>query len=108
MKDSDTYENEEEAYKDFPNLIKEACKELGTTPKQIGIDLSEDNLGKTIYDINPDHRDEWFNIKAVIKCSKCGKDADGYIVLDRKELKLVDTSGFMIFDEPMCNRCVNK
>ena len=108
MKDSDSYENLEEVYKDLPNLIKEVCKEKGITPEQLGIDISKDHLEKTIYDINPQAREKFFNIKAIVKCSKCGKDAEGYIVLDRKDLKLVDTSGFMIFDEPMCSRCVNK
>jgi hypothetical protein len=65
-------------------------------------------LRKTVYDINPDPDKKYYKIKAEIVCIKCKKNTIGYIILDRVELKVVDTSGFMIFDEPRCDNCSEK
>jgi hypothetical protein len=63
-------------------------------------------MRKTIYDINPDPHKKWYKIDSMIQCTKCKQMANGYIILDRKNLQVVDTSGFMIFDEPLCDKCV--
>lgn len=60
---------------------------------------------KTIYDINPEPEKKWYKIDSMIECCKCKKMANGYIILDRKTLTVVDTSGFMIFEDPMCDTC---
>ncbi|MGZ5548358.1 MAG: hypothetical protein ACXWFZ_10455 [Nitrososphaeraceae archaeon] len=59
----------------------------------------------TIYDINPEPKKKWYKIDSMIECAKCKKMANGYIILDRMTLKVIDTSGFMIFDEPLCDLC---
>lgn len=63
---------------------------------------------ETIYDINPEPHKKWFKIDSMIECNKCKKSVNGYIILDRKNLQVVDTSGFMILDEPVCDQCCDE
>jgi len=63
-------------------------------------------IRETVYDINPEPDKKWYKIDSMIVCSKCKKSVNGYIILDRTNLQVVDTSGFMIFDDPLCDTCV--
>jgi len=60
----------------------------------------------TIYDINPDPQKRWFKIRSRIVCSRCKKDTLGDLIIDRKTLKIVDSSGYMFFEEPLCDDCL--
>ena len=62
---------------------------------------------KTVYDINPEPEKTWFKIDSMIVCTQCNKSVNGYIILDRKNLQVVDTSGFMIFEDPICDTCAD-
>lgn len=93
-------------YKDLPDVVKEACKRMATTSDKIGIEL--DAKGKTIWDLNPESRDKWFRFETDITCSACGKVAKGHLILDKKELKLVDSDGFVILDKLVCEKCLDE
>lgn len=100
------YENLEEIYKDLPNVIKQFCKDKGITPSQLGIDL---NYSKdTIYDRVPNPETKYFKFHISTKCNKCKQNISGDLILDRKGLNVVDSSGFMILEEPTCSKCLGE
>ena len=49
----------------------------------------------TIYDLNP-HTNKYLQFFMIFECDKCKRSLAGRIVLDKVELKVQDTSGFMI------------
>ena len=59
----------------------------------------------TCYDINPNPEKKWFKIKATVECSKCKRMIEGVLILDREELKVADTAGFMILRDIECDAC---
>ena len=93
-------------YKDLPDEIKEACKKIGIAPEKIGIELGKEERDKTIWDLNPMSRDKWLRFETSITCATCGKQVKGHLILDKKELKLVDSAGFVILDKPVCEECL--
>ena len=62
---------------------------------------------QTCYDINPNPEKKWFKIRCRVVCSKCKKDTLGDLIIERNGLKVVDSSGFMLFEDPMCDKCID-
>jgi hypothetical protein len=109
---TDDYKNLTELYKDLPNIIRELCAQKGLDPeKDLGFDLhdlDDPANAKTIYERNPKELSEkkWFKINCQIVCSKCKNEIVGNIILDRESLQVVDSHGFVITDEPTCDKCL--
>lgn len=101
-----TFKDDSDMYKEFKKLLPDVMKEMNTTPEELGIEMDK-SLG-TVWDINPQSRHKWHNIHITSKCYKCGNNIDGYIVLDKIKLDIVDTKSFILFDEgTMCTKCAN-
>lgn len=99
----------QDVYNDLPFQIRRACRTMGTTPEQIGIDLSKIAKGyKNCWDINPEQRHLWLKILCVVKCSKCSKPTKGVIIVQKSTLKIIDSSGFVIFADPVCDNCLEE
>lgn len=104
MKDSDNYRDMKEMYNDLPNLIKRYCNERGLDPaKDLNIEL---DTKQTIYDLSKHPDSKFFKFKTRVVCCECNNEVEGYLILDRKKLNIVDSSGFVILENPTCNKCI--
>lgn len=104
MKDRNSWE--EKPYGELPDLLKECAAELGINLKDIGVDIGPENRNKTMWDINPQSRHKWHNLNIASKCYKCGRNIYGHLVIEKKTLKVCDSSNFMLFDEgTLCDQC---
>jgi hypothetical protein len=99
-------------YAHLPDAILEVCEKMGTTPEKLGIDIYADEKEKENYwDMNPQKRKNLFRFETInTECSQCkSKTISGKLILDKKTLRVVDSSGFMIlFDEILCDSCLQK
>ena len=63
------------------------------------------DLSGTLYDMKPNPKKRYFKVETTIICDICRRTIKGLIVLDRLHLKVIDTKGFLFFDEPVCDKC---
>jgi hypothetical protein len=53
--------------------------------------------------MNKENKTIKFNV--TVQCSKCKKDIKGDMTLKHDDLTIIGSSGFLIFDDVVCNNC---
>lgn len=60
---------------------------------------------RTVWDINKNSEELFHKIACELQCSQCKRIFKGSLILDKVELKVVDTDNFMILNGIVCDIC---
>lgn len=91
-------------YRDLPDILDEACKELGTTPEKIGFTVKK--KGQTTWDLNPQARHNLIKFQVTTTCSECHKEITGDLIIQKPSLSIIDSSGFIVMVGVVCDACI--
>lgn len=85
--------------------ILEYCKENGTTPDALGIDIETPGPYQKVGLVKNTTK-RGFEFETEIICPKCNRKINGLIVLDKHGFNVIHSEGFTIIDKPICNDCI--